>query len=108
VLLDLGRVVSFAFSILSLYALLGTAFFVPGSRWEDRLIASLARIVLAGCVCIASGILFRFETHPAVPLSRTLPVRMFVWALFGVAILFVVSWYIDVYYMPFFWRNLPH
>jgi hypothetical protein len=108
VLLDLGRVVSFALSILSLYALLGSAFFVPGTHWEDRLIASIARIVLAACVCFASGILFRSSTIPEVPLMRTLPVRLYFWTLLGLALLFVASWYIDVYYMPYFWRNLPH
>lgn len=107
-LLDLGRVVSLALSILSLYALLGGAFFVPGTHWEDRLILSFARIVLAACVCFASGILFRSSTNPEVPLMRTLPVRLFFWTLLGLALLFILSWYIDVYYMPYFWRNLPH
>lgn len=107
-LLDLGRVVSFTLSILSLYALLGTAFFMPGTSWDDRLIASFARIVVAACVCLASGMLFRCSTDPEVPLANTLPVRIFFWALLGLAFLFAASWYLDVYYMPWFWRNLPH
>jgi len=107
-LLDLGRVISFALSILSLYALLGAAFFVPGTHWEDRLVVSFARIALAACVCFASGILFRSSTNPPVPLMRTLPVRLFFWTVFGFALLFGVSWYIDVNSSPHFWRNLPH
>lgn len=106
--LDLGRVISFALSILSLYALLGAAFFVPGTRWEDRLVVSFARIVLAACVCFASGILFRSSTNPQVRLMRTLPVRLFFWTVVGSALLFGVSWYIDVNSGPHFWRNLPH
>jgi hypothetical protein len=106
-LLDLGKVVSFAMSILSLCALLDTAFFIPGTRWEDRLVASLARIAFAGCVCLISGLLFHFS-QPQVPLARTLPVRLFLWALSGFSLLFVLGWYLDAYYMPLFWRNLPH
>lgn len=106
-LLDLGKVVSFAMSILSLCALLDSAFFVPATRWEDRLVASLARIVFAGCVCLISGLLFHFS-EPQVPLVRTLPVRLFLWALSGFALFFALGWYLDAYYMPLFWRNLPH
>jgi hypothetical protein len=106
-LLDLGKLVSFAMSILSLGALLDTAFFLPATRWEDRLAASLTRILFAGCVCLISGLLFHFS-QPQVPLLRTLPVRLFLWALSGLSLLFVLGWYLDAYYMPLFWRNLPH
>jgi hypothetical protein len=107
-LLDLGRVISLIFSYLSLYALLDSAFFTPATRWEDRLIASFSRIGLAACVCLASGLLFRYSTVPQVPLTRTLPVRLFLWTLFGAALLFALSWYLDVYYVPWLWPNQPH
>jgi hypothetical protein len=94
-------------SILSLCALLDTAFFVPATRWEERLIASLGRILFAGCVSLISGVLFRCS-QPDVPLARTLPVRLCLWALFGFSLLFVLGWYLEVYYMPLFWCNLPH
>ena len=106
-LLDLSKVVSFVMSILSLCALLDTAFFIPATRWEDRLIASLARISLAACICLISGMLFHIS-QPQVPLARTLPVRLFLWALSGFSVLFALGWYLDAYYMPLFWRNLPH
>lgn len=106
-LLDLGKFASFVMSILSLCALLDTAFFVPATRWEDRLAASIARILFAGCVCLISGLLFHFS-EPQVPLVRTLPVRLFLWAMSGFTLLFVLGWYLDAYYMPLFWRNLPH
>lgn len=106
-LLDLSKVVSFLMSILSLCVLLDAAFFIPATRWEDRLVASLARIGFAGCVCLISGVLFHFS-QPRVPLARTLPVRLFVWTLSGLSLLFVLGWYLDVCYMPLFWRNLPH
>ena len=95
-------------SILSLYALLESAFLTPAARWEDRLATSLVRVVLAGCVCFASGLVFRWEEHSAAPVTRTLPVRLFFWALAGMAVLFVLSWYLEEYYVPLLWRNQPH
>ena len=108
-LLEVGKALSFFMSILSLYALLVSAFFVPGSRWEERLVGSLLRIALAGCMCFASGLLFRVSTEPGEPpVTRTLPVRLFLWALAGMALLFVLSWYLEEYYVPLLWRNQPH
>jgi hypothetical protein len=107
-LLDLGRLLSFALSILSLYALLDSAFFVLATTWEERLILSITRIGLAACVCFASGLLFRHSSDPEVRLTKTLPMRMFFWTLFGVAVLFAASWFLDVYYVPLLWRNQPH
>ncbi|MGH9585734.1 MAG: hypothetical protein ACRD3F_02195 [Acidobacteriaceae bacterium] len=111
-MLEIGKALSFAGSILSLYALLGSAFFVPGSRWQDRLIASIARIVIAACVCFASGLLFREESlrrqpqsHPT--LTSTLPVRLFFWGLSLMAVMFLLSWSLDTYYVPHLWRNQP-
>lgn len=108
VILDLGRAISLAFSILSLYALLDTAFFLPATRWEERLAASLARIGLAACVCLISGILFRFHSRPEVPLRRTLPVRLFLWTLLGAVLLFALAWSLDIYYIPLIWKNQPN
>jgi len=94
-------------SILSLCALLDAAFFVPATRWEDRLIASLTRIAFTGCVCLISGLLFHLS-QPHVPLTRTLPVRLFLWALSGFSLFFALGWYLDAHYVPLLWRNLPH
>lgn len=106
--LDLSRAVSLVFSILSLFALLNSAFFIPATRWEERFVGSGAYVGLAACICFASGLLFRYSTNPQVPLTRTLPVRLFLWTLFGVSILFAICWYLDLYYVPWLWRNQPH
>ena len=106
--LEIGKALSFLMSILSLCALLESAFFVPGSRWEERLGGSLLRIGLAGCVCFASGLLFRSADHSDGSVVRTLPVKLFFWALTGMAVLFVLSWYLEEYYVPLLWRNQPH
>ena len=111
-MLEIGKAFSFAASILSLYVLMGGAFFVPGTRWQDRLIASIARVVFAACVCFASGILFREEalrrqpeSHP--PIISTLPVRLFFWGLSLVALMFLLSWFLETYYVPYIWKNQP-
>jgi hypothetical protein len=108
VLLEIGKAVSFIMSILSLCALLESAFLVPGARWEERLIGSLLRVAFAGCVCFASGMIFRSAEHLGGPVTRTLPVRLFFWALTGMAVLFFLSWYLEEYYVPLLWRNQPH
>jgi hypothetical protein len=103
-LLELGRTLSFVLSILSLYPVLMSAFFEPGSRWQERLTVILLNIVLAACMCFASGLLFSWpaQANPDAgrPLMSTLPVRLFVWAMVAMAILFSLSWYLEEYYLP--------
>ncbi len=109
-LFDIGKALSFLLSILSLYPVVVSAFFVPGTHWEDRLSLSLMRVALAGCVCLVSGLFFcRQSPHGRAgePLLRTLPVQMFLWTVTGVALLFVASWYLEMYYVPLLWRNQP-
>ena len=98
-ILELSKALSFFASIFSLYMLMGSAFFVPGTSWDERLIASLTRIAFAACVCFASGILFREEallrapdSNP--PLTSMPPVRLFFWGLFAMALLFLLSWFL--------------
>ena len=103
-LLELLRPLSFFLSMLSLYPVMLSAFFVPGSRWEERLEMALLRLVFAACICFASGLLYMRQSLSSVetsePLLSTLPVRMFLWALAGIAVLFVLSWFLDTYYVP--------
>jgi hypothetical protein len=107
----MGKLLSFILSILSLYAVLESAFFIPGSDWHERLSVSLVRGAIAACVCFGSGLLFALsrEKHARteMPITSTLPMQMFFWAMAGVAILSMVSWYLEVYYVPLLWRNLP-
>jgi hypothetical protein len=105
--LELSRALSFFLSMLSLYPVLVSAFFVPGSHWQERLALSLLKIALAACVCFLSGLLFSWPS-PVNPdgqsLMTTLPVRMFLWTLAGMAVLFALSWFLEEYYVPL----LPH
>jgi hypothetical protein len=110
-LLDLGKAVSLILSILSLYPVMLSAFFVPGTRWEDRLAMSLIKIALAACVCFASGFLFalrpRLSLRTFSQIFSTLPVRIFFWSMGAMVVLFAVSWYLEEYYVPLLWRNQP-
>ena len=102
-LLELARPLSFFLSMLSLYPVLVAAFFVPGTRWEERLVAALLRIALAGCMCLMSGLVFSrpsAENPQGERLMTTFPVRMFIWAMVGMALLFALSWYLDEYFVP--------
>jgi hypothetical protein len=110
-LLDLGKAVSLTLSILSLYPVMLSAFFVPGARWEDRLAMSLLKIASAACVCFASGLLFAMSPRPSLrsfnAVFSTLPVRLFFCSMAAMSVLFAVSWYLEEYYVPLLWRSLP-
>jgi hypothetical protein len=103
-LLELGRSISFFLCILSLYWVMLSAFFVPGSHWQERLAMCAARVAIAGCFCFASGLLFSWRAAPGggqrpSPIS-TLPMRLFFWGLAGIGLLFFLSWYVEEYYLP--------
>jgi hypothetical protein len=110
-ILEIVKTLSFFLSLLCLYPVVLGAFFEPGSRWEDRLVLTLARIGLAGCVCFLSGLLFaepwRAGAKPGAHVLTTLPVRLYLWTIFGVGVLFVLSWYLEEFYVPYLSRNLP-
>lgn len=99
-ILDLARALSFFLSILSLYWVTISAFFVPGTRWQERLTLALLRMSLAACVCFFSGLLFSWPARSSrrpESITSTLPVQLFFWTLAGIAILFLGSWYLASY-----------
>jgi len=100
-LLDLARAVSFLLSIVTLsWAALG-AFFVPGSHWQDRLTLASLRLAVAACMSLFSGLLFSWRSGTRrtlhQPLTSTLPVQLFFWAVAAIVILFIGSWYLASY-----------
>jgi hypothetical protein len=116
-LLDLTKAFSFFVSMLALYPVVEGAFFVPGSHWQDRLLLAAARMGLAGCLALVSGILFSkpWVNHdgpghdgPGQRLMAALPVRIYLWTILGVAVLFLLSWYLEEFYMPYLWKSLPY
>jgi len=112
VIRELAKAVALILSIVSIYALLGSAFFMPGIPWQQRLSASIETLVMAACVCFASGLLFTLTERPASsqltpPVTRTLPVQLFFWSLGGTVLMFLLSRYLEVYYIPYIWKNQP-
>jgi hypothetical protein len=104
---ELGRILFLILSVLSLYKLLGSAFFVPGSHWQARLAGAAISLGMATCVCLAGGLFFRFtETRP-LSLARTLPVQLYYWTVSGTVLLFLLSLYLEEYYVPYLWKNQP-
>jgi hypothetical protein len=111
-LLEFARTLSFFVSMLALYPVVAGAFFVPGSHWQDRLILALARMGLAGCLALMSGILFAkpwaHQDDAGRRLMAALPVRIYLWTILGVAIMFLLSWYLEEFYVPYLWKSLPY
>ena len=97
-MLELAKAVSFLICILSLYWAGFSAFFVPGSRWEERMWVAGFKLLAAAAICFYSGMVFSWpsKANPTAfqRLTATMPVRLFFWALAGIAVLFVLSWYL--------------
>jgi hypothetical protein len=113
VLRELAKAVALILTILSIYALLGSAFFTPASPWQHRLVAALETLLMTGCICFASGLLFSLTSGPALGhdslrLSRTLPVQLFFWSLGATVLMFLLSRYLEVFYIPLIWKNQPY
>jgi hypothetical protein len=92
-LLELGRVVSFFLSIAALYAVAINTFFIAASHWRTQLSVMLLHLAVAACVCLGSGMLFAYPGDRR--LTATMPVRLFLWALAILPVLFAVGWYIS-------------
>ena len=112
-MLQIAKFFGLSGSILSLCLLMGHAFFIPGSGWEDRLLSGLATLGLAGSVCFASGLLFeipnrKFDPEPVPPLLDTLPVRLFLWGVSLMAVMFLLSWFLATDFVPLIWKNQPY
>ena len=41
-------------------------------------------------------------------MTRTLPVQLFFWSLGGVVLMFLLSRYLEVFYIPLIWKNQPY
>ena len=95
---ELAKPVALVLCILSLYAVFQAAFFAPGNDVPNRLRESLAMLGVAGAVCLLSGLVFRdVEQSSRGGLVKTLPVQLFCWGSTGMAVLFLVAWYLETY-----------
>ncbi len=110
---EVAKLAALIFTILSIYALLVSAFFVPGSPWHQRLLTSIETLAMTGCVCFASGLLFQLTSQSAKsqegpPVTRTLPVQLFFWSVGATVLMFLLSRYLEVFYIPTIWKNQPY
>jgi hypothetical protein len=97
-MLEIAKAVSFLVCILSIYWAAISAFFVPGAQWEERLWLAAFKLLGAAAVCFYSGMVFSWpsRSNPTAfqRLTATMPVRLFFWAVAGIAVLFALSWYL--------------
>jgi hypothetical protein len=97
-MLEVGKAACFFICIASLYEAAIHAFFVPGARWDQRLLLAAVRLVWAGYVCFMSGLVFKMplRSNPDrnQKLTATLPVRLFFWSSACIVALFLASWYL--------------
>jgi hypothetical protein len=97
-MLELGKAISFFLSLLSLYPVVVSAFFAQGHRWEERLTMALLKLAISACICFASGLLFvlpvRSNPDARQPIWATLPMKAFFFGTLGIAVLFVLTWYL--------------
>jgi hypothetical protein len=104
ILLELGKFGSLLFCILSLYALFHTVFFLPFSGSHEWLVASFEMFGLAAAVCWASGWIFaeddRRQSARNPSVTETLPMKIFGWVALAILILFLISWYLEKYFLP--------
>ena len=101
--LELAKFASLLLGILSLDALLHTAFLEPGRNVEQQLLPSLQMLLLAGAVCLGSGYIFRIWQQKAgqrkATIAGSLPMLIFWWAGGVIALLFFFSWLVERYFL---------
>ena len=110
--LELARPVALLCGILSLLGVFHAAFLDPTADVEQRLVGSLGPLLLAASIAFAGGLTFqaRWRTgrnrrsEYVVPLIETFPMRIFFWSVAGMAVLFLISWYLETHCI--FYRDI--
>lgn len=93
---ELLKPVSLLLCILSQYAVFQAAFLEPATDPRQRILEALGVSGLAAAIALLGGWIFHDgEGHGDTRLAKTLPVQMYCWCSAGMAVLFVVAWYIE-------------
>jgi len=100
-LVDLARPFTLVLCMCSLCAVFNAAFLDSAIDMSQRIGPALLRLVVAAAICLVSGLLFldeppRERDAKAHELSHTLPAQLFCWAAGIMALVFLVSWYLQV------------
>jgi hypothetical protein len=88
-------------SLISLLAVMQTAFFGAETDFEQRIFDSLGMLLLAAGFALFGGMLFERRgevgrgSGPVAAILRTFPVRIFYWTAGLIAVLFVLAWWVE-------------
>jgi hypothetical protein len=97
-LIEIAKPIALFLCMVSLGAVFYTAFLVPASDLEQKTWDSIMLLSFAAGICLSSGMIFRETTQAGTePLTRTLPVQLFLWAAFVMLALFLASWYLETH-----------
>lgn len=108
--LDVAKPIALLLSILSLYASFHAAFLIPSTTYYRRIHDGVILLMLAACISILSGLLFRESAQAGhdgrneTRLMTTLPVQLFCWTAGVMILLFGVAWYLETHCI--FYRNV--
>jgi hypothetical protein len=101
VFLELAKFASLLLSILSLNAVLHSAFLEPGSNLQQRLLPSLDLLLVAAAVCLGSGYIFHAWDQKAgkrdASVAGSLPMMIFWWSAGVIALLYALGWLLERY-----------
>jgi hypothetical protein len=103
VFLELAKFASLLLSILSLDAVLHSAFLEPGSNLQQRLLPSLDLMLVAAAISLASGYIFHVGDQKAgkreASVVGTLPMMIFWWGAGLIALLYGLGWLLERYFL---------
>ena len=101
--LELAKFASLLLSILSLDAVLHSAFLEPGSNLQQRLLPSLDLMLVAAAISLASGYIFHVGDQKAgkrdASVAGSLPMMIFWWGSGGIALLYALGWLLERYFL---------
>jgi hypothetical protein len=112
--LELARPVALLCGILSLLGVFHAAFLEPVGDVEQRLVGSVGPLLLAAGIALAGGLTFQARrpaggnssSEHVAPLIETFPVRIFCWSVIGMAVFFLLSWYLETHCI--FYRDIRY
>ena len=122
-LLELARPVTLLCSMLSLLAVFHTAFLGPQADYSQRIYDSVGVLLIAAGFALVGGLVTLAEeretsarlrkaqritgglrTARSLRITETFPVQVFCWTTGIMAVLFVVSWYLETHCI--FYRDI--
>jgi hypothetical protein len=117
VLLELARPVTLLCSMISLLAVFHTAFLGAETDYSQRIYDSLGVLLLAAGFALIGGLIFLEDgrgngerlrkvqrVRRELRITDTFPVQVFCWTTGIMAVLFVLSWYLETHCI--FYRDI--